>query len=116
MPAFNNNASLAGNTNINVVTGEDIEFIPPGVVGRVTFSETASATGMESQIQVGSTVVRQRGGCSLQNRVPLLDDILLSGVLAYPGSRLSYRFYNTTGGALTWFCKIDCELLNPAAV
>ncbi len=116
MPAFNDNADLAANANLNVVAGEDIEFIPPNVVGRLTFAETAEAIGMESQIQVGSTVVRQRGGVSVANRVPLLDDILLSNVLAAPSSRLSYRFYNTTAGALFWFAKIDCELVNPRRV
>ncbi len=114
MPVYGNSVSIAANDNTQVLAGTRIEFIPNNAVGRLTLAETAAVTGVESDAFIGDTAIKERGGVSLQNRVPILEDIIASGIMAAPGSRVTWTFYNTTGAAIIVFFRLDCELVNPA--
>jgi len=116
MPVYGNQQSIGANADSNVLNGRRIENVPLGAAAAMTFLETASATGMESEVFIGDTAIKERGGCNLLNRVPIIEDTFAVGVLAAPGSRITWTYYNTTGGALTAFYRLEQELLDPRRV
>jgi len=116
MPVYGNSVSIPANDNVQVLAGTRIEFMPNNAVGELTLAETAAVTGVESDAFINDVAIKERGGVSLQNRVPILEDIIASGILAAPSSRITWTFYNTTGAAIIVFFRLDCKMLNPASV
>jgi hypothetical protein len=96
--------SVAANSvSANVLSGQKFEFLPPGAA--VTISVTGSATGLRVTFDCGVLMIDDQA-INLQNRFPLLpDDVMLAGPVA--GGRMILRARNTTGGALTFFWRVD---------
>jgi hypothetical protein len=96
--------SVAANSvSSNVLAGQLYEFVPSGT--KVTLSCTGSATGLRSTL-IANVPVMNDQAINLQNRFPIIpDDIIYSGVVR--ACRLFLTARNTTGGALTFFWRVD---------
>jgi|SRR5687768_11189778 len=103
MPTMQDSVSVAANSvSANVLSGQLYEFV--GQVP-VTVSVTGSATGLRTTFICGVPLINDQA-INLQNRFPLVpDDIIHSGVV--PGGRMVLTARNTTGGALTFFWRVD---------
>lgn len=104
MPTMQDSVSVAANSiSANVLAGQLYEFVPAGV--NVTVSATGSATGLRITFICGVPLVNEQA-LSLQNRFPLIpDDIISNGPV--PGGRMVLTSRNSTGGALTFFWRVD---------
>lgn len=105
MPVIQNSVSVAANdTNENVLTGSQFEFLPYDA--SLDFGLVGSATGLVADVYSGSDTLAEGIGLSTQNRFPVFpDDFTLSDVAA-AGERIKVRIRNTTGGALTCFYSV----------
>lgn len=104
MPLMQDSVSVAANgVSANVLAGQLYEFVPGGA--NVTVSVTGSALGLRTTFICGVPIINDQA-INLQNRFPLIpDDIITSG--AVPGGRMILTARNTTGGALTFFWRVD---------
>jgi len=106
--------SIAANTrNNDVLSGFRNALIDPQIGGAiVAIYFTASATGLVAESFVGQRNAVERSQCSLQNRFPLVPDDLVAGNIAsLPNERITMPVENVTGGALTFFFRIEIEEL-----
>lgn len=96
--------SVAANAvSVNVLSGQLYEFVPEGA--EVVLACTGSATGLRITFIVGVPLINDQA-ISLQNRFPLIpDDVLHAGPV--PGGRMILTARNSTGGALTFFWRVD---------
>jgi hypothetical protein len=96
--------SIAANAvSANVVAGQLYEFVNTGT--KVILSCTGSATGLRATLIANIPVMNDQA-INLQNRFPIMpDDIIYTGVVR--ACRLVLTGRNTTGGALTFFWRID---------
>lgn len=101
--------SVAANTtNSNVLSGKRFERIPNDFVdGELTLACTGSATGLEAELFVGSESVLERSGISTANRIPQKEDVIAEDIDVAPGDLLQLAVHNTTGGALTFFYRVE---------
>lgn len=104
MPTMQDSVSVGANAiSANVLAGQLYEFVPGGV--NATVSCTGSATGLRTTFICGVPLINDQA-ISLQNRFPLIpDDIIHNGQV--PGGRMVLTARNTTGGALTFFWRVD---------
>jgi len=104
MPTMQDSVSVAANSvSTNVLAGQLYEFVPSGT--RVALSCTGSATGLRATLIANIPVLNDQA-ISLNNRFPLIpDDILYTGVVR--ACRLVLTSRNGTGGALTFFWRVD---------
>ena len=105
MPLMQDSVSVAANSvSANQLSGQIYEFIPPGAP--VTLSVTGSATGLRVTFVVGGVTIINDQAINLQNRFPIIpDDVITTGRM--PGGRMVLTARNTTGGALTFFWRVD---------
>lgn len=104
MPTMQDSVSVAANAvSANVVAGQLYEFVPTGT--RIVLSCTGSATGLRSTLIANIPVMNDQA-INLQNRFPIIpDDIIYTGQVR--ACRLVLTARNTTGGALTFFWRLD---------
>jgi len=104
MPTMQDSVSVGANSvSSNVLAGQLYEFVPAGT--RVTLSATGSATGLRTTLICSVPLVNDQA-IGLQNRFPLIPDDIVSSEIV-PGGRLVLTARNTTGGALTFFWRVD---------
>ena len=104
MATMQDSVSVAANSvSANVLAGQLYEFVPTGT--RVTLSCTGSATGLRTTLIANVPVLNDQA-INLQNRFPIIpDDIIYAGRVR--ACRLVLTARNTTGGALTFFWRVD---------
>ena len=96
--------SVAANSvSANVLSGQLYEFVGNGA--SVTLACTGSATGLRATLIANIPVLNDQA-ISLQNRFPLIpDDIVFTGRVR--ACRLVLTSRNSTGGAITFFWRVD---------
>lgn len=103
----------ANSTNSNVLSGERYERAPFNALGNLFC--TGSALGLTSELNVGGVSVTPPIKVNAQNRLPVVpDDILVENFETYEGKLLQLTVSNTTGGALTFFWRVDLVEAVPA--
>jgi len=108
-------AVAANTTDNNVLSGKRNATIDNNVAGLVTVYATGSAAGLTMDFFAGKRNAIERSAMNTQNRFPVKpDDAIAGGILAAPGDELSMPVENTTGGALTFFYRIEVEEINPS--
>jgi len=107
--------SIAANaTNTNVLSNKQARQIPLDTAAVMALRDTGSATGLQRAFNVNSVTEIERGLVSAQNRIPIVEDTVATGLVAGPGANLQLSVENTTGGALTYFYSIEIEEVDPA--
>lgn len=104
MPMMQDSVSVAANSvSANVLSGQLYEGLPAGALVRLAC--TGSATGLRVTYICGVPLINDQA-LSLQNRFPVIpDDVIMTNRV--PGGRQVLTARNTTGGALTFFWRID---------
>ena len=104
MPTMQDSVAVAANSvSANVLSGQLYEFVPNGT--QVVLAVTGSATGLRSTLIANIPVMNDQA-IGLQNRFPIIpDDIVYSGRVR--SCRLVLTARNSTGGALTFFWRVD---------
>jgi hypothetical protein len=96
-------AVAANAVSTNQLAGQLYEFVPTGTL--VVLSVTGSATGLRCTLICNIPVINDQA-INLQNRFPIVpDDILFTGRVR--SCRLVLTARNSTGGALTFFWRVD---------
>ena len=105
MPRMSGSVSVGANaTSANQLAGLLEEFIPRPSYVRV--AATSSATGINTTVVAGRTVLANDQFISLANRFPIVpDDVILEHIVNR--GRLVLTFRNTTAGALTVIWAVD---------
>lgn len=100
MPVMSIETSVAANgLSANVLSGELFETLPGNSV--VELYTTGSAAGLRAFFSIGGVQMLEEAAVNAQNRTPVVPDDLLTQEGGMGGQRLSLRYRNTTGGALT---------------
>jgi hypothetical protein len=100
MPIMSVETSVAANAlSANVLSGELFEILPSNAA--VELYVTGSAAGLRALFSIGGVQMLEDAVVNAQNRTPVVPDDLLDTEGGLSGQRLSLRFRNTTGGALT---------------
>lgn len=104
--------SIAANsTNQNVLQGERYERAPYNAAGSLYCC--GSATGLTAELNVGGNSITPATTVNAQNRLPVVpDDVLTADWEAVEGDLIQVSVVNTTGGALTFFYRVDLELVS----
>jgi hypothetical protein len=93
----------ANSISANVLAGQLYEFVPSGT--SVVLACTGSAIGLRTTLIANVPVINDQA-INLQNRFPVIpDDIIFSGRVR--ACRLVLTARNSTGGALTFFWRVD---------
>jgi len=99
--------ALANARSLNVLSGEQFEFVP-GRAALIRLRCSTPATGVRVDFQIGGETVLTNALVSNSNRFPIQpDDVLLNDTGGRGGERLFMTFYNTTGGAILVTYVID---------
>lgn len=108
--AMQNSVSVAANsTNSNVLSGQRYERPPFNAYG--TLYACGSALGLTNEINVGGRSVTPPMGVNAQNRFPVVpDDMNVDGWEAVRDQLIQLTVVNTTGGALTFFWRVELEI------
>jgi hypothetical protein len=103
------NAIPANSTNPNILSGQRYER-SPFTAGVGNLYCTGSAAGLTAELNIGGNSVTPPTVVNTQNRLPVVpDDILSTGWEVLEGRLLQVTVVNTTGGALTYFWRVDIE-------
>lgn len=103
------NTIAANSTVSNVLQGQRYER-SPYTAGVGNMYCTGSAAGLTAELNIGGVSVTPPVNVNIQNRLPVVpDDILVPGWEVLEGRLLQITVVNTTGGALTFFWRIDIE-------
>lgn len=106
MPTMQGSVSVAANdVSANVLAGEQYEFLPD--VAGVVLSVTGSAAGLKCSLLAGGVTIVDDADINSQNRFPVIPDDILTQETIPGQARLSVKFRNTTGGALTARWRVD---------
>lgn len=98
----------AGATNENVVDQQRYERSPFDAYGDLYCA--GSALGLTAELNVGGVSVTPPTQVNAQNRFPVVpDDVLTEDWEVPKGELIQVRVVNTTGGALTFFWRIELE-------
>lgn len=98
----------AGATNENVLATE--RFNRPVMDSIGDLYCTGSAAGLTAELNVAGQSITPPTGVNIQNRFPVVpDDLLCQDWEAPVDKQIQIRVVNTTGGALTFFWRIDLE-------
>lgn len=104
----------AGLTNNNVVNGQRYERAPFDAIG--TLYAAGSAAGLTAEVNIGGRSITPPVTVNAQNRVPVIpDDLTVEGFECPKGDLVQLTVVNTTGGALTFFWKIELEYVEGGA-
>jgi len=107
--------SIAANaTNTNGLANKQMNRIPLDTGAVMSLRDTGSATGLQRSFNVNNVNEMERGLVSAQNRIPIVEDTVSTGMVAGPGALLQLSVENTTGGALTYFYCLEIEDVDPA--
>ena len=109
--AMQQSISIAANsTNNNVIAQQRYERPPFNAIG--SLYATGSAAGLTAELNVAGNSITPPVTVNAQNRIPVVpDDLLLEGFEVPADSLLQLTVVNTTGGALTFFWKIELEVI-----
>lgn len=101
MPTIRGSASLAAGAQVNVLQGNQYEFLP--FPARVEFAVSNVVAGLLATIYSGSDVLMQQAAPSVKAAGTLQYpyDFLLDDVAA-AGERLNVQFNNPTAGAIVY--------------
>lgn len=101
--------SIAANsTNDNVLTGQKYERPPFPAMGDLY--HTGSAVGLKAALNVGGAAITDTVDVGARNTVPVVpDDLMTGGWGVMQGLLIQLSVENTTGGALTYFWRVDLE-------
>lgn len=106
MPTMQNSVSVAANAvSANVLAGEQYEFLPANA--QVVLSCTGSAIGLNVSLLAGGVTLINDQAINSQNRFPVIPDDIITQEVIPAGARLLLKSRNTTGGALTFFWRVD---------
>jgi len=106
--AINISQSIEGNSTVNVLAGSRFENVPR--TGFLLLAQTGSASGLESEMFVGTRNALENSPVGAQNRTPILpDDIVVDEVDAFAGEKIQLRVTNTTGAALTFQARLQLD-------
>lgn len=115
MPSVTDSVSIAANaTNDNVISGKRVSNVPPTAPNGAMISlyETGSAIGLRSSLWIGERNPKEEGQVNVQNRIPVVpDDIVIANEGGVRNEDIRLRVQNTTGGALIYFFRVDCEVI-----
>lgn len=101
-------ASLGANTTEpNALSGKSKEFVTEPSV--VSIAACGSATGLNVTVIIGDEVVIDDQPIGAQNHFPVVPDDVLAQGGGFPGDRIVVKVRNTTGGALTYWVRVDVE-------
>lgn len=99
-------ATAAGGTTLNVLTGQLYERSP--VSGRVRFAITGDAAGEgRITIYIGGRVILTESAISRQARPPLIPDDVLTTELIGRGEQIVVQHRNTGAGSNNLFWRLD---------
>ena len=108
MAIMTDRTSVGANAvSANLCAGKTAEFIQEASVVRLY--ATSSAVGLNVSLVVGEEVAIDDQEVNAQNRMPIMPDDFVAEAGAFPGDRITLRFRNTTGGALTAFSRVEVE-------
>jgi hypothetical protein len=100
MPVMSVETAVAANAlSANVLAGELFEILPANAV--VELYVSGSAAGLRALFSIGGVQQLEDAVVNATNRTPVIPDDLLATEGGAAGQRLSLRYRNTTGGALT---------------
>lgn len=101
--------SIAANaTNDNVLASQQYQQLP--FPSFVKLMSTGSAAGLRQTLSVGGALVLDKGIVNANNRVPIdPDDTIIDGAEGMQGQLMFLSVSNTTGGALTFRCRVILE-------
>ena len=107
-------AVAANTTNTNVLSTKQGARIPLDTAAVISLRDTGSATGLQRALFVNNVNEIERGLVGAQNRIPIVEDTVGTGIVAGPGALLQLSVENTTAGALTYFYVLEIEEVDPA--
>ena len=100
----------ANATNTSVLSGQRYEKPPFNAYG--TLYACGSALGLTAELNVGGRSVTPPVGVGAQNHFPIVpDDVLIDGWEAVREQLIQVTVVNTTGGALTFFWRVEFEVV-----
>jgi len=107
--AMQSSVSVGANaTNANVLSGQRYERTPFNAYGGLYC--TGSALGLTAELNMAGTSITPATQVNAQNRLPVVpDDILIDGWEVPVDKLIQLTVANTTGGALTFFWRIELE-------
>jgi hypothetical protein len=107
--AMMSSVSIAANTTVaNIISGQRYERPPFDAYG--TLYACGSAAGIQAEINVGGRSVTPPCTVNAMNRMPVVpDDLTIDGWEAVKDQLVQLTAINTTGGALTFFWRIELE-------
>lgn len=110
--AMQQSISIAANsTNNNVLSGQRYERPPFSGIG--SLYATGSAAGLTAELNVAGNSITPPVTVNSQNRIPVVpDDLLLEGFEIPGDTLLQLTVVNTTAGALTFFWKVEIEVID----
>ena len=93
---------LAANTQVNVLTGTQYEFLPPAMFPNgalCEFGTVTDATGVLRTVQTGSDVVEEESPVNIAtiNTQPIYPDHFTLNDLVGPGERINVKMRDTSG-------------------
>lgn len=101
-------SSVAANTTIaNALSGKSQEFITEPSV--VTLGAAGSAVGLNVTMIIGEEVIVDDQEIPVGTTLPAFPDQIFCQGGGLPGNRIVLKVRNTTGGALTAYCKVLVE-------
>ncbi len=101
----------ANATNDSVLSAQ--RYVKPPFNALGTLFCTGSALGLTAELNVGGRSVTTPCAVNAQNRLPVVpDDVLVDGFEAVQEQLIQLTVVNTTGGALTFFWRIDLEVVD----
>ncbi len=107
--AMQSSVSVAANTtNNNILSGQRYERPPFNAYG--TLYAAGSAAGLTAEINVGGRSVTPPTSVSSANHFPVVpDDMLINEWEAVKDQLIQITVVNTTGGALTFFWRVELD-------
>lgn len=99
--------SIAANSTVNVLSGKRYENVGSDTLA--SFFAAGSALGLRMEFFAGNRAVVESSAVSAANRIPQVDDLVISDFPAYAGEKLQLNISNTTGGALTFLYRLDFD-------
>lgn len=98
---------IAANTTLNVLAGKRYENLGSDTLA--SLYAAGSALGLRVEFFSGNRAVVESSAISAANRLPQLEDSMIEGFPGYAGEKLQMNVINTTGGAITFFYRLDFD-------
>jgi hypothetical protein len=97
----------ANSTNSNVLSGKRFENL--GNNALMTLYATGSAAGLQVELFSGNRAVIEKSAVGAENRIPIDEDRILDEIEGFAGEKLQMSVSNNTGGALTYFYRLEFD-------